>query len=114
MAIQASEVSRQKHLKKMNDIQQDLVKSIKRIEGLTTKQEELEQESSITKKKIADQQRYQKELEEREVKLNGELISLLEKQNNGTHERVNVKDLEEKVHTLESQVGEIDSENRVL
>ena len=53
-------------------------------------------------------------MEEREVKLNGELISLLEKQNNGTHERVNVKDLEEKVHTLESQVGEIDSENRVL
>jgi hypothetical protein len=38
----------------MNDIQQDLVKSIKRIEGLTTKQEELDQESSITKKKIAD------------------------------------------------------------
>jgi len=38
----------------MNDMQQDLVKSIKRIEGLTTKKEELEQESSITKKKIAD------------------------------------------------------------
>jgi len=54
MTIKASEASRQKHLKKMNDMQQDLVKSIKRIEGLTTKQEELDQESSITKKKIAD------------------------------------------------------------
>lgn len=39
---------------------------------------------------------------------------MLEKQNNGTQERVNVKDLEEKVYTLEAQVGEIDGENRVL
>ena len=41
-------------------------------------------------------------MEEREVKLNSELIILMEKQNNGTQERVNVKDLEEKVLTLES------------
>ena len=84
MTIKASEVSRQRHLKKMTDMQQDLVKSIKKIENLNSKQEEIDQESSLTKKKITEQQRYQKDLEEREVKLNGELIQLLEKQNNGT------------------------------
>ncbi len=41
-------------------------------------------------------------MDEREVKLNSELIILMEKQNNGTQERVNVKDLEDKVFTLES------------
>ncbi len=42
MTIKASEVSRQKHLKKMTDMQQDLVKSIKKIENLNSKQEELD------------------------------------------------------------------------
>ena len=79
LTIKASEASRQKHLKKMTDMQQDLVKSIKKIENLNSKQEEIDQESSLTKKKITEQQRYQKDLEEREVKLNGELIQLLEK-----------------------------------
>jgi hypothetical protein len=42
LTIKASEVSRQKHLKKMTDMQQDLVKSIKKIENLNSKQEEIE------------------------------------------------------------------------
>jgi hypothetical protein len=42
-----------------------------------------------------------KELEERDVKLKFEYISLLEKQNSGSQERVNVKDLEDKVYVLE-------------
>jgi hypothetical protein len=42
LTIKASEVTRQKHLKKMTDMQQDLVKSIKKIENLNTKQEELD------------------------------------------------------------------------
>jgi hypothetical protein len=50
-----------------------------------------------------------KELEERDVHLNNEYIQLLEKQNNGTSERVNVKDLEEKVYSLEGQICDIES-----
>ena len=42
MTIKASEVSRQRHLKKMTDMQQDLVKSIKKIENLNSKQEEID------------------------------------------------------------------------
>ena len=42
MTIKGSEVSRQKHLKKMTDMQQDLVKSIKKIENLNSKQEEID------------------------------------------------------------------------
>lgn len=39
---------------------------------------------------------------------------MLEKQNSGTKERVNVKDLEDKVFALEGQICEIESENRHL
>lgn len=42
MTIKASEVFRQRHLKKMTDMQQDLVKSIKKIENLNSKQEEID------------------------------------------------------------------------
>ncbi len=55
-----------------------------------------------------------KDLEERDVHLNNEYIQLLEKQNSGTQERANVKDLEEKVFLLEGQIQEIESENRGL
>jgi hypothetical protein len=49
---------------------------------------------------MQDQQRYIKELDERSVKLNNEYIQLLEKQNSGNQDRVNVNGMEEKVHTL--------------
>jgi hypothetical protein len=55
-----------------------------------------------------------KELEERDVKLNNEYISLLEKQHSGSQERVNVKDLEDKVFVLEGQITEIEQENKHL
>lgn len=55
-----------------------------------------------------------KDLEERDVHLNNEYIQLLEKQNSGTQERVNVKDLEDKVYILEGQISEIESENKQL
>ncbi len=71
--------ARQKHLKKVNEMQNELVSHIKKIDQLTTRQDELETETQITKKKIQEQQKYQKELGEREVTLNGELIQLLEK-----------------------------------
>jgi hypothetical protein len=90
------------------------VQTIKKVEQLAQRQEELETESAQTKRKLADAQKYQKELEEREVTLNAEYISLLEKQKSGTQERINVKDLEEKVSRLTTQVDEIDTENKLL
>ena len=87
---------------------------IKKVEQLTHRQEELEIEASQAKRKITDSKRYQKELEEREVTLNTEHIGLLEKQKSGTQERINVKDLEDKVLKLTTQVEEIDTENKLL
>ena len=37
-----------------------------------------------------------------------------ERQQSGVNERLNVKELEDKVYTLQSQVGEMEGENRVL
>lgn len=95
-------------------MQAELVSTIKKVEELSHKHEELETEALFAKKRLSEQQKYQKELEEREVKLNSDYIQLLEKQNSGTQERVNVKELEDKVLTLQAQVGEIEGENRVL
>lgn len=48
--------------------------TIKKVEELTRRQEELEGEAAQTKKRVSDQVKYQKELEEREVKLNSDYI----------------------------------------
>jgi hypothetical protein len=53
-------------------------------------------------------------LQEREVKLNSEYITLLEKHKSGTQERLTMKDLEDKVNRLQSQVEELDTENKLL
>ncbi len=53
-------------------------------------------------------------MEERDVKLNAEYIALHEKKSSGAQERLNVKDLEEKIHILEAQMGEIENENKGL
>jgi hypothetical protein len=76
------------------------VGTIKKLEGYNLRNDELDNEMQSTKKKMQDQQRYIKELDERSVKLNNEYIQLLEKQNSGNQDRVNVNGMEEKVHTL--------------
>ena len=48
------------------------------------------------------------------MKLNGEYISLLEKQNSGSQEKINVRDLEDRVHTLEVQAHELTTENKSI
>jgi len=84
LELRQVELVRQRNLKKITDMQQDLVQTIHRVEQLTHRQEEIDSETAQTKKKLADSQKYQKDLEERDVKLNGEYISLLEKQSSGT------------------------------
>ena len=71
-------------------------------------------ELMASKKKMQEQQRYMKDLEERDVKLNNEYITLLEKQTNGTQERANVQGFEEKIVHLQGQINEIEHENRLL
>ena len=113
-ARKEEEKVKQKNQKKVQELQQEVVHSIKKVESLTSKVDELDQEIMTTKKKISDHQKYMKELEDREIHLNNEYIQLLEKQNSGTQERVNVKDLDERVHTLEGQIQEIEHENKGL
>lgn len=74
---------------------------MKKIEATSHREGELNQEITQTKKKIGDSQRYIKDLEDREIHLNHEYIQLLEKANFGTQERVNVKDMDDRVHVLE-------------
>ena len=57
---------------------------MKRIESISLKEGELNTEITQTKKKINDNQRYIKELEDRSIHLNNEYITLLEKSNSGT------------------------------
>jgi hypothetical protein len=55
-------------------MQSELVSTIKKVEELVHRQEELESEAFAAKKRLGEQQRYQKDLEEREVKLNSDYI----------------------------------------
>lgn len=105
---------RQRNLKKVNELQQDLVQTIKKIEQVTHKGEEFEADLVTNKKKFQEQQRYMKDLEERDVKLNNEYIQLLDKQNSGTQERANVQGFEEKIAQLQGQISEIEHENKGL
>ena len=63
---------------------------------------------------MQEQQKYMKDLEERGVHLNAEYIQLLEKQTGKVHDKVNVKDQDEKALLLEGQIAEIELENRQL
>ena len=78
------EATRQKHVKKITEMQQELVQTVKKVDQLTQRQEDIDSETTLAKKRIAEQQKYQKEIEERDVRLNGEYIQLLEKKNSGT------------------------------
>lgn len=69
---------KQKSLKKVNEIQSELVGVIKKYDLTIARDSELESEMQSTKKKLQDSQRYIKELEERSVQLNNEYIHLLE------------------------------------
>jgi len=66
------------------------------------------------RKTIAEQNKYAKDLESREVHLNNEYIGLLEKQSSGTQERTSVKGLDEKVRAMEKQLHELEKEKRDL
>ena len=90
------------------------MQTIKKCEQLGHKSEDLDSEMQQTRRKMQDQQKYMKDLEERGVHLNGEYIQLLEKQTGKVQERVNVKDLDEKALLLEGQIAEIELENRQL
>lgn len=109
-----NEIVNQRNLKKTNELQQELVSVIKKLETYSGKESDLESEISSTKKKVVEQQKYMKDLDERSVKLKSEYIQLLEKQNSGKQERVNVQGLEEKVYMLQSQISEIEDDNKLL
>eukprot|EP00347_Sterkiella_histriomuscorum_P017905 403347531 len=113
-AYKQEEVIKQKNRKKVQELQQELVLTIKKLESVNGKQIEIESEFENTKRKISDQQRYMKELEDRGIHLNNEYIQLLERQNSGSQERVNVQGLEEKIYGLETQISEFESDNRSL
>ncbi len=70
-------------MKKVQDLQTELVQTIKHVDGLTAKSSDLDHETAQLKKRIGEQQKYRQELEEREVKLQGEYIQMLEKQGSG-------------------------------
>lgn len=75
---------KKKSQKKINEIQQELVQTMKKIENINIKEGEINQEMTQTKRKINDSAKYIKELEERDINLNNEYISLLERSNSGT------------------------------
>lgn len=68
------EIVNQRNLKKTNELQQELVTVIKKLETFSGKDNEIETEISNTKKKVVEQQKYMKDLDERSVKLNSEYI----------------------------------------
>ena len=51
-----------------------MVSTIKKVDELVHRQDELESEGLVAKKRLGEQQRHQKDLEEREVKLNSDYI----------------------------------------
>ena len=65
-------------------MKQDIDQKTKKMEQMVTKSGEIEVESASTQKKIDEMTSYKKELEDREVKLNGEYKLLMEKRNSGT------------------------------
>ena len=108
------EIIKKKSQKKINEIQQELVQTMKKIENINIKEGELNSEITQAKRKINDSSKYIKDLEERDIHLNNEYISLLEKSNSGTSERVNVKELDDRVHLLEGQINEVEDENKLI
>lgn len=70
---------KQKQIKKFTEVQQELVQTIKKIETIGHKVEDIDLEMTAARKKMQESQKYVIELEERDVHLNNEYISLLEK-----------------------------------
>jgi hypothetical protein len=65
--------------KRVNELQQELIQTIKKQEHINHMLEDKDQEINVTAKKSNEQIKYLKELEEREVHMNNEYIQLLEK-----------------------------------
>jgi hypothetical protein len=83
MSEEQAEIVKQKSLKKVNEIQSELVCVIKKYDLAVARENELESEMQSTRKNVSDQHRYIKELETRSVQLNSEYIQALEQQNSG-------------------------------
>jgi hypothetical protein len=63
MAKREEEAIRKRSQKKMNELQQEVVQTMKRLEGINLKEGELNTEITQCKRKINDSQKYIKDLE---------------------------------------------------
>lgn len=58
LAFTLTEQARQKHIKNVTDLQQEIVHNIKQADGLQSRASEIENETQQAKKRIGEQQRY--------------------------------------------------------
>ena len=74
--------------RKINELQQELVTAMKRLEQIIVQDDESANEIKRMKLEISNQTKYLKQLEERSIHLNNEYIQLLEKQSQIPSERL--------------------------
>ena len=94
-------------------MQHDIVTVTKEVEKLKQREAEIGKDCTTTTSKIADDQRYQGELQLRQQNLTSEMLQLMER-GPSQEGSTNVGQLEAKVKLLEGQVMEVQGENRQL
>ena len=95
----------------MKEQQQALIEMIKQHERLCEEIDGANEELKREKERGRREEKYLLELDEREQHLQAEYVEMLEKMSSGSSERVQVKDLNQRIAQLEQQIQEMEQWN---